>query len=541
MSFLSQFLSFLLTPLKWLLALPMWVVSTPRRVMGLSLPARAALFVAVVLLGCVATVTLGIWWLEKEGPAALKLYVTSVPFFISLGLLVAIPIIVYFWLKLWLEGDISRFPDIDEAWEQGLAALEEQGLDVGGLPLFLVIGVPDEGLAKALFAASGQNLLIRDVPQGRPPLRWYADEKGVYLVCLGTGRLSKLHSLSSAVAGGGGHQDISSTLQPGGGIRGTMAAGGGGVRDTVSPITRSVAGDEPMADVGGMLRGTLVPGAPTGGGAAGPQAAPVSGSSLMSRQEADLQAERLQYVCELLRRIRQPVCALNGLLVTLPLQSIQNVMVAKDIPQAIKSDLDTIRDVSQLRAPVTALVTGMERESGFSELVRRVGSAKAKAHRFGKGFNLWNPPTEENIDAFSAHACGAFEDWVYNLFRERDALNKPGNAKLYMLLCRIRGELRTRLRSILLHGFSFSPSDKRQELPLLFNGCYFAATGDTEDRQAFVRNVFEKMIDSEEELEWMPSALAEDDRYYWLAQVGMCVDAALVIAVVSAIIYQVFW
>ena len=77
--------------------------------------------------------------------------------------------------------------------------------------------------------------------------------------------------------------------------------------------------------------------------------------------------------------------------------------------------------------------------------------------------------------AFSSHACGAFEDWVYNLFRERDGLSKPGNARLYTLLCRIRSELRSRLRNILLHGFSFDEGENRErEKPLLFNGCYFA-------------------------------------------------------------------
>ncbi len=205
------------------------------------------------------------------------------------------------------------------------------------------------------------------------------------------------------------------------------------------------------------------------------------------------------------------------------------------------SDLDTFRSVTKLRAPVTVMIAGMEAESGFCELVRRVGTTKARANRFGKGFNVWNPPTEENMDAFSSHACGAFEDWVYNLFRERDGLNKPGNAKLYTLLCKIRSQLRARLRSVLLHGFSFSRGDeKKEEIPLLFNGCYFAATGDTADRQAFVKNVFEKMIDLQEELEWMPEAVREDDRYHRLAQVVMFVDAALVLGIVGMLVWS-FW
>ena len=85
-----------------------------------------------------------------------------------------------------------------------------------------------------------------------------------------------------------------------------------------------------------------------------------------------------------------------------------------------------------------------------------------------KGFNVWNPPTAESVDAFSAHACGTFEDWVYSLFREPDGLSKPGNAKLYSLLCKIRSQLRSRLRNILLHGYSTETDDgNAEQTPLL--------------------------------------------------------------------------
>ncbi|MBP86814.1 MAG: hypothetical protein CMJ64_08865 [Planctomycetaceae bacterium] len=536
MSFISQFIAFLMTPFRWLLSLPMWIVSTPRRVMGLSLPARAALFVAIVLLGLVLTVVISVA-LNPDGLAELGAYVMRPLFYLALGLSIVIPIIVFFWLRLWLEGDVSRFPDIDEAWNEGLAALQEQSLDIGSAPLFLVLGLPDEKTCKSLFAASGMDLMVRDVPQGRPPLRWYADENAVYLVCLDSARLSKLHTFGGNVGRPSpGQSEIRSTMQPSGDVRGTMVAGGS-IRDSAAPA----ADYDDAPDAGAMIRGTLIPGAAAGGGGASAPA-PSSGSSMLSRQDAENQTERLEYVCELLSRARTPVCPLNGVLVAVPLRSVQSVMIAKDIPGAARSDLDTIRNVTKLRAPVTVMVAGMEAESGFCELVRRVGTTKAKANRFGKGFNVWNPPTEENMDAFSSHACGAFEDWVYSLFREREGLSKPGNAKLYTLLCKIRSQLRARLRSVLLHGFSFSHGDKKKEdIPLLFNGCYFTATGDTPDRQAFVKNVFEKMIDLEEELEWMPEAIREDDRYHQLAQIGMFIDAVLVLGIVGMLVWKLFY
>jgi hypothetical protein len=540
MNFLSQLFRFITTPIRWLLALPMWVISSPRRVMGMSLPARAALLVFLILMICAIA---AVWIVASTSEApSITVYLLTWQFAVVVILIFLIPFVVYYWLKLWLEGDASRFPDIDAAWQEGMKALQQNGADLSAMPIFLVIGAPEDRLTKSLFKSTGFEWVIRDTPSGLAPLRWFVDERAIYVVCIETGRLGKLHRIGRR-EGSGGHAvpDARATIQPSGNIRGTMAAGGGSARDTA--IVNEGTRDSPSEVDMNVLRGTLVPGGGGGSRPSGPStAAPSSGSSILSRHEAELESDRLHYVCELLRRARQPVCAMNGILVLLPFDTVHHVMVAKDIPAAMKSDLETIRQATKLRCPVTTLVTGMEQESGFGELVRRVGTSKAKANRFGKGFDVWNSPTAENIDAFSSHACGAFEDWVYNLFRERDGLNKPGNAKLYMLLCRIRSEVRARLRNILLHGLSFDPNDKdEQDRPLLFNGCYFAATGDTDDRQAFVRNVFEKMLDMEEELEWTPEAWQEENRYQRLAQLGLAIDGALVLGLIGMFVARYWW
>lgn len=541
MNFVTQFFHFLTTPIRWLLSLPVWIISSPRRLWGLSLPARAATLMFLVLLVCTCAAIGAILWTKDA--ADVRNYFQAATFPAVLALVVIIPIVVYYWLRLWLEGDVSRFPDIDAAWKEGWAALAENGYDPASFPIFLVIGAPDDRLAKSVLKSTAFEWVVRDVPSGLAPLRFYADDKAIYIACIETGRLGKLHQLAR---GGGGPVrpgDARGVSRPTGDIRGTMIADGGDVRGTAL-ATSSSGGEAWEEPEGPSIRGTLVPGG--GGGGPSRTAAPAgnvdAGSSLLTRRDAELETERLQYLCELLRRARRPVCPLNGTLVLLPLEAIQRVLVAKDIPAAIKSDVDTIQRTTQLRAPVTVLVTGMEHEAGFGELVRRVGAGKAKTNRFGKGFDVWNPPTEENIDAFSSHACGAFEDWVYNLFRERDGLTKPGNARLYTLLCRIRSEIRARLRGILLHGISQSPgSDAEVEPAPLFNGCYFAATGDSEDSQAFVRNVFEKMIDQEEELEWTPDAWREDYRHHLLAQLGMVFDGALILGIIAMFVMKYWW
>ena len=59
---------------------------------------------------------------------------------------------------------------------------------------------------------------------------------------------------------------------------------------------------------------------------------------------------------------------------------------------------------------------------------------------------------------------------------------------------------------------------------LLFGGCYFAATGETEDRQAFVKAVLEKLPEQQEELQWTEAAYREDQRYQLAARFALAID-----------------
>jgi hypothetical protein len=67
----------------------------------------------------------------KAGPAVLVL-------------MILIPVVSYYVVKIWLEGDTSEYPDIDKAWKQGLEALDKHGISIATTPLFLVIGNADE-------------------------------------------------------------------------------------------------------------------------------------------------------------------------------------------------------------------------------------------------------------------------------------------------------------------------------------------------------------------------------------------------------------
>jgi type VI protein secretion system component VasK len=231
----------------------------------------------------------------------------------------------------------------------------------------------------------------------------------------------------------------------------------------------------------------------------------------------------------MLRRHRHPVCPANGVLTLLPFQMLKaGDQDVAELERAIAADLTTIYRELQLRCPVTAVVVGMEQERGFRELIRRIPRENLK-QRFGQKFDVRVPATEEQLRSFSSHVCGTFEDWVYMLFRDEQALSHPGNTYLYALLCKVRRTMKARLGNVLGKGFGSGRKDSA--LSILFSGCYFAATGPQSDRQAFVSGLLSKLYDEQEDIEWTDDALREDGRRGFLATIGWIACALIILGV----------
>lgn len=520
-------------------------------------------------------------------------------------LVFVIPIVVYYALRLWLEGDVSPFPDIDFAWKQGLNELAANGLNIREIPVFIVLGTASTARDEALITGAQLQLRVKEIPNGPAPLHWCASPDGIYLFLTETGALSAIAAQGDAppktasVASGSieapplmVEDNAEPTPAPGAmqrpaprpagpppGARGTMVLAPIGSED---PAARMGSGPPPAAPAPGpkppgpaVGRGTLIlrptdgpslsgpspqlqpigprmPGAPRQAPAKKPlvgefsfetigDVTPESRNIGLSAAQASEQTRRLEYVCYLLKKARKPLCPLNGILTLLPFSVIRiGNREGGEVQRALKSDLATIRRMLQVRCPVNALVVGMEEEQGFRELVRRVGHDRAASQRFGKGFDLWTRPSTKLIEALNAHACAAFESWIYALFRERGALTKPGNTRLYTLLCQVRRTLQPRLASILCAGFADTSDEHPGEEPLLFGGLYFAAVSDKPDRQAFVKGVFDKLVDQQEDIEWTAAAVRGEQRIMRAAYIMIVLDAVLGIAMFGFLAVRYF-
>ena len=543
--FIRRLLDVVTYPLRALLSSPSRLISSSRRVAGLSLPARAALLLAVFLVICTVATLMAFYYTNGRTFAGAKVNSTFVTVVVLLLLL--IPIVLYKALKLWLEGEASPFPDIDYAWKIGLAELNRHGLNPSQTPIFLVLGSSGELQEKALSDASRISFSVAAIPQGPAALHWYANPEGIYLAATGarlpqplggagrrSARAGEVATGADCRAAGRRRPARHDCRRPA--RRGRIAAdcaGGAAVGPTCpcGPAIRHSRHDDCRRSV----RGGDV-------GADGMPGAAERRVIKLDPQESALQQRRLEYVCRLLRRLRQPLCPINGVLTLLPFGLVQrSVPESIEVQRAVQHDTSVLLGGLKVRCPVTALVVGLEEEAGFRELVRRVGRDRAVGQRFGKGFNLWNPPLSERLEAMTAHACGAFEDWVYTLFREKGSLAKPGNTALFALLCKIRHNLQGRLVNILAIGYGYDPDQDRGDQVLLFGGCYFAATGEAEDRQAFVKAVLGKLPEQQEELAWTEGAYRDDQRCQLAARLVLGLDTILLAALVGLIVHKWFW
>ena len=547
MQFIQRVLQILSYPFQLIFAAPIALISLSHRVRGMSLAGRLALIVAVFMVLMTIVATAVDLWRQDRPDLMNSLY----NYTLRLGIIALItPPVVYVAVWLWGEGRESRFPDIDAAWREGSAALAREGLSLSESPVFLVLGLRDKQQVRAFMKASGLKFAIYDTPEVASPLYFYSvrdyhltvkDERWspIFVVCTDASQTSKLVAIAASmgrdrvqqpiddtVRVDAGRQtdyaaEMSATMQPGGdALRGTIVGGAGGF----TPPT-------PRPGPAGNLGATMV-----GGGAP----APASSLVVLDKQEATQQAARLAHVCRLLERTRDPFCSLNGVLVVTPFSLLRRgAEQVRHLAQATRQDLRTIQRTAQIRCPAISLIGGMEHEPGFGELVRRVGAGPALEQRVGSKFEPWNPATRERLETLAELACDNIELNVYELFRKPDGYNKPGNSKLYGLLCRTRTGFQEVLKEFLSKAFAQQSQD---EVPMLFAGCYFAATGEVEALRGFLKGVLaDRLLERQDDLQWTDAAMRQDAAYENWAKAGMLLSALLIVATIALYFYSRRW
>jgi hypothetical protein len=453
------------------------------------------------------------------------------------GLTLVIPFFVYLAVRLLLQDVSERFADIETAWASGVAELQRSGIDITERPLFLVLGCDDTLKAKYLMTASGRTLAVKNFPNDSKALRFYACNEGIYLFLSQVGSLTEIACVAAEI--NDKHRskapfqrriqsnEIQATWWPG---------------EDDSAVAERLSGDESAASLSELGRGTMMISDMDSGGSLNIEKATsenhrpklsTSRGDRLSAPNLALQSRRLGFLCRLIRAARRPYCPVNGVLV----QLTQPLIMADDeggkqVMNALSLDRKMLIANLQMRPPVTVVVSGWDGDVGFHELMRRLGSKTRRQYRFGKGFSPGDPPLDDQLSAMCSVACRSFEDWIYSMFRDSEAIDRSGNRQLYALLCKVRRYLNVQLETIVSDGLGYKKEAEQDSFPLVA-GCYFVAAGASEEHQAFVPKTIDRLYETaENDLEWTASALRENQRYYVLGYVILAVSICIGLATV---------
>jgi hypothetical protein len=549
MQLLNTLLKIILSPIQLLFSLFRRIIPGMRRLPSLS-PAYLAALILFVFLLTVQISFLIVAAVSKEGVDFVHYLHTL---WISIPIVFVTPFLVYFFVKLLLKGESSPYPDLDDSWNAGLQALAEQGIELKDTPLFLVLGVRDSLFPERLMESSGRKFQVSNIYGETPSLQWFANEDEVYVFIRRAGSLSLLarkgeqHGRHAAEVTSAGFMG---TIRPGeldsdqnpnltpfddsfGGSTGLSLAGTG--TSTGSADEEFVANqtlDARTLDVEERERFS----APS----PGPHSEKLE--IAFGKEELYEAENRLEYLCNLIAQTRYPVCPLNGVVTTLAIEQAETY--PDQMANHIKADLACISRTARLRCAVTALITDLDSDLGALELSDRLG-IKFKDRRFGKGFRIWNEPTNTQIRAVAIHACASFDQWIRKLFQTPASLqnsNVAGNRRLYRLLSRIHLRTTPALQKMLPNGFGFDASaGEDDEDSLQFGGCYFAGNGPDESRQFFVRGFFDRVVDGQSELEWNGYAFRSEERISLLANLALLIGIAALATLGLLVARQMGW
>ncbi len=495
---------------------------------------------ALIGLALIVGICAGLYFLQRA--IGLEEWLNKVPYqflrdyFLPILFLL---LVVFSWLAygLWMllatgEG-AAEFPDIQSAWAEAVRRLDASRMRVGDAPLFLVLGRPESGL-DALFLAAGVKEIIRTPSQGEPPIRVYAWDEAVFVVCPGAsawGRFCMEAANPSAGGewGGGAPANPGATLDPGGAFAGADPM----LRAEMEDLLRE-SGRRELTPVENARLRELVEVLQTAQG-------PARRKVVLPEEERVRQTRRLRYLCSLIRQERKPWCPVNGVLVLVPWAATESEEAARLGCGVLEQELRTAREVFQERYPTFALVCDLETARGFDEF--RIGfRSDMLKQRIGQRVPLVPVGEPEEVAGLVGSAArwiglSVLPAWILRFLRldsGADPRSTPTaglshNRNLYLLM---RGvfERGPRLAEILARGVPpVGGPDDLAGVPM-FGGIYLAATGRDGKQQAFVEGVFQRILESQNAVSWSPEALAEDARRNRLAAFGYAGVALLTVA-----------
>lgn len=464
------------------------------------------------------------------------------------------------WQLLTTKDAGGEFPDIQAAWAEAERRLASSGMRIGDAPLFLVVGRPAAGL-DSLFLAAGVKDIIRTPGQGEPPIRVYAWDEAIFVVCPGASAWGKFCMEATNPTSDGGWSEASggnapspgATLNPGGAFAGADPALKAEMEDLLREQTRrgdlSVGQQARLRELVEILNTTM-----------GPTLRKVS----LPDAEKNKALRRFRYLCQLIRRDRRPWCPLNGVLVLVPWATTESDDTARSGASVLAQELGLARDIFQQRYATYGLVCDLETTRGFEEFRTGFGPGRLK-QRLGQRVPLVPLGEANEVGAVVGNAVrwiglSVLPSWILRFLKvdfvptqarvthtgdlratgagnlsmgqsdlRKLAMEEYHNRNLYLLMREVF-ERGPRLAELLGRGIPPIGGGDDLATSSMFAGCYLAATGRETSQQAFVEGVFQRVLEGQNLVSWSPGALAEDSKRSRFVMLGYLMVGLLVVA-----------
>ncbi|MFL5342361.1 MAG: type VI secretion protein IcmF/TssM N-terminal domain-containing protein [Gemmataceae bacterium] len=511
------------------------------------IPSAVKWFLHFMLLGLILA---GLWYLNNRVPGinvqkyvpVSNHYVRNFYLPILFGLIYLLCWFVWWvWKLLGPDEETSDFPDIDDAWFDGAAALAAANISLADVPIFLVLGRPASG-PDGLFQAPGMNLPVRPRSLSAPVQVWGGPD-AVFVCAPG----ASIGGEFASRVGGGPVDDAPPPMEdPTDAALATIGLKSIGVagdkRSEIQVIMQRAhaEGRELTSAEKDRLRQLTTP----GGGK--PRS---TGRTLLSSEDMNLASARLRHLCRRIAADREPFCPANGILVLIPWAATDNNESADEAALVVQRDLVTAREGLQLFCPVIAMFCDLERARGFREFRHGFPGDQVK-RRLGQRLPLAPDAAPNAIpDMFEVGAKwvgeAIFPTWVFKMLTAEPEPDGPrtesevdsSNRNLHALLREVRLRY-PRLGRILAHGAGAALSpEEGLESPPLFGGCYIAGTGKSPDEQAFVPGVLQRLVEGQSYVAWTPDVFADDDWYRRNTRMGYVALVLFAIGVIGASVW----
>lgn len=457
-------------------------------------------------------------------------FVQSGYFIIKYGFPAIVALLIYaairlvFYILRQLPTSRVDFPDIEEAVNEGVAALAAAGLNIKDVPLFLAVGfTPQDERALAESPLIGKDVLLADADLA---LHWYGDHRGVFV------SLAKVSAINAQLA-------MAQQARAGGSARVAVPMSGPGDDDQfrTQPLgvmaAAGVGGDGGFATMGALGPGeyaTIAVGGPAGAPTLGvmPDVMPLANRRL-DADERDLIERRIRFFVDKLREVRYPVCNVNGFLLAIPYSWTTSPALAQ-LSDVVKLDMGTLQETVGTKCLCFTVLTGIEQFQDFRTYISRLDKAQLN-RRFGCGLpgpSLYSPNTED-IERIHGWLMQYFERQVFELFQRK--LGDPTNGDLFRLLDRIR-KARSNFTRVLKQAF---PDDV--EDPVYLGGVYFASFEPAGGvRLPFFNGVIDKLLHEHDDVVgWTEKSLLEDKQMQRLAR-GFWIAAGILVVLNALLI-----